>query len=75
MARRRFRLVVIAVVVLLIAVYVTSPYARAASLIVRAAGIGGPAQTIASLQDRRVTKRPKHVVPTRQTDGQSVRRP
>jgi hypothetical protein len=68
MARRRFRLVVIAVVVLLIAVYVTSPYARAASLIVRAAGIGGPAQTIASLQDRRVTKRPKHVVPTRHGD-------
>jgi hypothetical protein len=68
MTRRRVRTFAVVIVVLLIGVYVASPYARAASLIVRAAGIGGPAQTIASLQDRRVTRQSKHVVPTRHGD-------
>lgn len=65
MLRRRFRPLLIVVVLLLLGVYIAAPYARAVSLIVRAAGIGGPAQAIASLQDRRVDKQPRHVVPTR----------
>jgi len=36
----------IVVIVLLAIVYFAVPYARAMSLIVRVAGIGGPAQTI-----------------------------
>ena len=55
----------IVVIVLLAIVYFAVPYARAMSLIVRVAGIGGPVQTIASLQDTRVTKEPRHMVPTR----------
>lgn len=65
---RRLRTLVIVLALLVIGVYFASPYARAASLIIRAADIGGPAQTIASVQDRRVTRQPKHVVPTRHGD-------
>ena len=55
----------IAVLGLVVLVYVVAPYVRAMSLIVRVAGIGGTVETIASLQDVRVTKQPKHAVPTR----------
>jgi dienelactone hydrolase len=55
----------IVVIVLLAIVYFAVPYARAMSLIVRVAGIGGPAQRIASLNERRVEKQPRHMVPTR----------
>lgn len=55
----------IVVIVLLAIVYFAVPYVRAMSLIVRVAGIGGPVQTIASWQDTRVTKQPRHMVPTR----------
>ena len=48
----------IVVIVLLAMVYVAMPYARAMSLIVRVAGMGGPARTIAGLQERRVDKQP-----------------
>ena len=58
----------IVIVVLLAIVYFAVPYARAMSLIVRVAGIGGPAQTIASLNERRVEKQPRHMVPTRHGD-------
>jgi dienelactone hydrolase len=58
----------IVVIVLLAIVYFAVPYARAMSLIVRVAGIGGPVQTIASLQDTRVTRQPRHMVPTRHGD-------
>lgn len=68
MIRRRFRAILIVLTLLVIGVYFAAPYARAASLIVRAADIGGPAQAIASLQDRRVDKQPKHIVPTRHGD-------
>ena len=66
--RRRFRALLIAGVLLLVGVYFSVPYARAMALIVRVAGIGGPAQAIASLQDRRVDRQPRHMVPTRQGD-------
>ena len=58
----------IVVLVLLVIVYFSTPYARALSLIVRVAGIGGPAQTVVSLLDTRVQKQPRHLVPTRHGD-------
>ena len=61
-------MILIAVVVLIAIVYVAAPYLRATSLIVRVAGIGGPAQTVASLQDSRVNAQPRHMVPTRHGD-------
>lgn len=66
--RRRLPIIVIAIIVLAGLVYASAPYARAASLIVRAANVGGPAQALASLQDQRVTRRPPHSVPTRHGD-------
>src|SRR6266545_1903225 len=65
MTRRRFRMWLIIVFVLVAIVYFSAPYARAMSLIVRVAGIGGPAQTVVSLLDSRVEKQPRHMVPTR----------
>src|SRR5262245_28389551 len=65
MTGRRFRMWLIVVIVLLALVYVAVPYARAMSLIVRVAGIGGPAQTIARLHETHVDKQPRHMVPTR----------
>ena len=66
MARRRYPMILIVVLVLVAIAYVAIPYARALSLIVRVAGIGGPAQTIATLLDTRVDRQPRHMVPTRQ---------
>jgi hypothetical protein len=68
MKRRRLRMILIVILVLLAIVYVAAPYVRATSLIVRVAGIGGPAQAVASLQDSRVNAQPRHVVPTRHGD-------
>ena len=50
------------------AVYVAAPYARAASLFVRAANLGGRAETFANAMARSVTAMPRHKVPTRQGD-------
>jgi dienelactone hydrolase len=65
MARRRLITLTAALVLILGASYVATPYVRAASLIVRAAGLGGRAQQLADLQARRVTIKPRHEVPTR----------
>jgi len=65
---RRLRMLLITVLVLVVLVYFAAPYARAMSLIVRVAGIGGPARTIANLQETHVEKRPRHMVPTRHGD-------
>ena len=66
---RRSRLFLLAVVALLIAgAYFATPYARAASLIVRAADIGGRAEQLASLRARRVETSAPHTVPTRHGD-------
>ena len=64
------RLAVLAVLVLAIAagVYVATPYARAASLIVRIANLGGRAQAIAENRKHAVTRRPPHTVATRHGD-------
>jgi hypothetical protein len=56
---------VIAVVVF---AYVGAPYARAASFIVRAAGLGGRAEEFANRQSRKVTIQPRHQVSTRYGD-------
>jgi dienelactone hydrolase len=63
----RRRLVVLGVLVSLIVAgaYVGTPYARATSLIVRAADLGGRAERFATRQARSVQKQPPHVVPTR----------
>jgi len=49
-----------------IASYIAAPYARAASLFVRAANVGGLIEGIANATARTVTVLPRHVVPTRQ---------
>lgn len=48
--------------------YLAAPYARAASLIVRAAQLGGRAEDVARKYAYRVTKPPRHLVPTRDGD-------
>ena len=58
-------MILILVLVLIAIVYVAAPYARAMSLIVRVAAIGGPAQAVLSLQDSRVEKQARHEIPTR----------
>ncbi len=65
MSRRRFRMLLIVLLVLIVVVYVAAPYARAMSLIVRVAAIGGPAQAVLGLQDSRVEKQPRHEIETR----------
>src|SRR5687768_18258435 len=49
-------------------VYLAAPYARAASLFVRAANLGGRTETFADAMARSVTAMPRHKVPTRQGD-------
>ena len=51
-----------------IASYVAAPYARAASLFVRAANVGGRIEGLADAMARTVTVLPRHVVETRQGD-------
>ena len=48
--------------------YVGAPYARAASFIVRAAGLGGAAEEFANRRARKVVVQPRHQVPTRYGD-------
>ncbi len=68
--RRRRLLTVLTVLVIAIAVfaYVGAPYARAASFIVRAAGLGGRAEALANEQARPVVVQPRHQVTTRYGD-------
>ena len=63
------RLVLLALVLAIAtAVYASIPYARAASLIVRAANLGGRAEAFADAHAHAVTRQPRHVVPTRTGD-------
>ena len=65
MLRRRF-LVVLAVLAFLGgSIYIATPYARATSLIVRGAHLGGPIETFATDRSYTVETRPVHTVPTR----------
>ena len=65
MRLRRVLGFLIAVAVVLAMVYAAAPYARALSLIVRAADLGGQAEAFANDQARVVSIRPPHMVPTR----------
>lgn len=49
-------------------IYLAAPYARAASLFVRAANLGGRVEALADATARPVTVLPRHLVPTRQGD-------
>jgi hypothetical protein len=65
MSRRRLVVLTVLVLAIVIGLYVARPYARAASLIVRAADLGGRAQTFANMQAYEVERQPRHMVPTR----------
>jgi dienelactone hydrolase len=63
------RLLALAVIIAgVIFVFVAAPYVRAASLIVRAANLGGRSEKIANDLARAVTVEPRHKVPTRYGD-------
>ena len=64
----RLRVLLLLVVVFTLGTYVALPYARAASLIVRAAGLGGRAEALAHARTHRVTAQPTHLVATRHGD-------
>ena len=67
-SHRLLVLVLLLTVVVALGAYATLPYARAASLIVRAAGLGGRAEALADAQAYEVRAQPKHMVPTRHGD-------
>ena len=55
----------VALLVMVLLVYVAVPYARATSLIVRAANLGGPVEALLKTEAHTVTTHPPHTVPTR----------
>jgi len=65
---RSRRLIALLVTVMLVVggLYIAAPYARAASLFVRAANLGGRVEALADATARPVTVLPRHLVPTRQ---------
>lgn len=56
----------VAVILLVALILFAMPYARAASLFVRAANLGGRVEAFADASARRVSVLPRHMVPTRQ---------
>jgi dienelactone hydrolase len=65
MSGRRWGALVIVLAALAAALYAAAPYARAASLIVRAANFGGPVEAFATAGARNIDVRAPHRVPTR----------
>jgi dienelactone hydrolase len=65
MRRRLLTIAIALVAVIAIGIYIATPYARATSLVVRAANLGGRAQAFASDHAYRVTVNPKQDVNTR----------
>ena len=65
MGSRRLVALVLVVAAIAAGAYAAAPYARAASLIVRAANLGGRAEAIANAQARPVTVHARHQVATR----------
>jgi dienelactone hydrolase len=63
--RRRLVALVAALAIVILGGYVAVPYARAVSLIVRAANMGGPLQAFAAQHTHPITVMPPHTVPTR----------
>jgi len=68
MKRRLLAALTAFVIAVVVFAYVGAPYARAASFIVRAAGLGGRAEEFANRQSRKVTIQPRHQVSTRYGD-------
>ena len=68
MRRRRLAVVTAIAIAVVVFAYLGAPYARAASFIVRAAGLGGRAEAFANRQSRTVTVQPRHQVSTRYGD-------
>ena len=59
MSRRRLIVLTALVFLIVVGVYMATPFARAASLIVRATDLGGRAHTFADLQAHPVTTQPR----------------
>src|SRR5688500_15320024 len=68
MRSRRLTVLLITLAVIVAAVYLAAPYVRAASLIVRAANLGGRVEAFANDQARTVDIRAPHTIPTRLGD-------
>lgn len=68
MLRRRLSTLVVLVALAAGCVYAATPYARAASLIVRGAHLGGRIEALATERSYAVDARPVHTVPTRHGD-------
>ncbi len=68
MRSRRLVTLVVAVIAVVGLAWAVTPYVRAASLIVRAADLGGQVEAFANERARAVTVQPTHMVPTRQGD-------
>jgi dienelactone hydrolase len=71
MRRRRVLAFLLTIAVLAGGVYAATPYARAASLIVRGAHLGGTIESFATRRSYPVDARPIHMVPTRYGDVQA----
>ncbi len=65
MTRRLLTIATILLIVGLVVIFMATPYVRAASLVVRAANLGGRAEAYADEYARPVTVEPTHMVPTR----------
>ena len=65
MARRLLTVATVLLIVGLVVIFVTTPYVRATSLVVRAANLGGRTEAFANEHARTVTPEPPHKVPTR----------
>src|SRR5262245_14893544 len=68
MRSRRWIALVVSLIVIIVVVYAATPYVRAASLIVRAANLGGRVEAFANDHARAVTIAPPHTVATRLGD-------
>jgi dienelactone hydrolase len=68
MRSRRVVILVVAIALIVGSFYMARPYARAASLIVRAANLGGRAEAFANARAHPVNVRPRHNVSTRYGD-------
>jgi dienelactone hydrolase len=66
--RRRLTALLLVCVAALGGVYLAAPYARAASLVVRAADFGGRVEALANEHAHAVTIAPRHTLPTRSGD-------
>jgi dienelactone hydrolase len=64
-SRRRLLAALVSLVILVLIGYIAVPYARALSLLLRVANMGGPLHSLAVSSTHDVTVAPPHMVPTR----------